>query len=68
MATVQQWHTLDINDAAAALDTDTKGGLSTAEAENRLGEYGTNELTETGRRSRFQILLDQFADIMLLML
>ncbi|MGB3788048.1 MAG: cation-translocating P-type ATPase, partial [Phormidesmis sp.] len=42
--------------------------LSTAEAENRLGEYGTNELTETGRRSRFQILLDQFADIMLLML
>ncbi len=68
MATVQQWHTLDINDAAAALDTDIKGGLSAAEAENRLGEYGTNELVETGGRSRLRILLDQFADIMLLML
>ncbi len=68
MATVQQWHTLDIDDAAAALDTDIKNGLSAAEAENRLGEYGTNELKETGGRSRLQILLDQFADIMLLML
>ena len=68
MATVQQWHTLSIIDTAAALDADTQDGLSAAEAKNRLTEYGTNELIETGRRSRLRILLDQFADIMLLML
>lgn len=68
MATVQQWHTLSIDDAATALDVDTKDGLSVAEAKTRLNSYGTNELVETGKRSRLRILLDQFTDIMLLML
>ncbi|EDX87245.1 ATPase, P-type, HAD superfamily, subfamily IC, putative [Synechococcus sp. PCC 7335] len=68
MTTVQQWHTLSIDDVTAALDTDTSNGLSAEEAKNRLNEYGPNELVETGRRSRLRILLDQFSDIMLLML
>jgi len=72
MATVQQtvkaWHSLEINNALGALTSDAETGLSAAESARRLEEYGTNELVETGGRSRLQILLDQFADVMLLML
>lgn len=63
----QAWHTLDISQSLDALSS-TQNGLSTAEAESRLSEYGPNELKETGGRSRLSILLDQFSDIMLLML
>jgi len=65
---IQHWHTLPIEQALAALDSSAEGGLSAAEAEKRLSEQGLNELKETGGRSRLQILLDQFADVMLLML
>ncbi len=67
-STSQQWHALDIDEAVASLNTNTKDGLSVTEAADRLREHGTNELVEARGRSRFQILLDQFADIMLLML
>lgn len=68
ITTAQQWHSLDIDEAVEALSASTESGLSAAEAKRRLDEYGPNELKETGRRSRWQILLDQFADVMLLML
>ncbi len=68
MSTVQQWHTLGTSEALTALSSSSEKGLSAAEADKRLAEYGTNELKETGGRSRLKILLDQFADVMLLML
>ncbi len=68
MSTDQQWHSLDIDQAVEALSANPESGLSDQEVEQRLAEYGANELKETGRRSRWQILLDQFADVMLLML
>ena len=68
MTTAQPWHSLDIDEAVEALSASTESGLSAAEAERRLDEHGPNELKETGGRSRWQILLDQFADVMLLML
>jgi len=64
----QQWHTLDIDRAVRELKTDADKGLSAEDAKKRLETHGTNELKETGGRSRWQILLDQFADVMLLML
>ncbi len=64
----QPWHSLDIDEAVEALSASRESGLSAAEAERRLNEYGPNELKETGGRSRWQILLDQFTDVMLLML
>ena len=67
MVSVQQWHALDIDKALTELNAQAEG-LSAAEAERRLAEYGPNELRETGGRSRWQILLDQFADVMLMML
>ncbi|MGB3572142.1 MAG: HAD-IC family P-type ATPase, partial [Phormidesmis sp.] len=64
----QQWHTLDIDRAVRELKTDADKGLSAEDAKKRLETHGTNELKESGGRSRWQILLDQFADVMLLML
>ena len=67
-AIARHWHMLDSNEAIAALQSSADTGLCRAEAEQRLADYGLNELIETGGRSRWQILLDQFTDVMLLML
>jgi P-type Ca2+ transporter type 2C len=68
MTTVQHWHSLEIDEAVAALSVSANEGLSTEEAQKRLAETGANELVETGGRGRLEILLDQFADVMLIML
>jgi magnesium-transporting ATPase (P-type) len=46
----QTW-TLMPDQILKALDTPLETGLSQAEAERRLAEYGPNELTEQGLRS-----------------
>ena len=68
MTTVQQWQTFEIGQALTALESNAETGLTAEEAERRQVEYGPNELKETGGRSRLEILVDQFADVMLLML
>ncbi|MEO0646767.1 MAG: cation-translocating P-type ATPase [Cyanobacteria bacterium J06650_10] len=68
MTTVRQWHTLSPNDALQALNSDSEQGLEQTEVALRLAKYGSNELIESGGRHRLQILLDQFADVMLIML
>lgn len=62
------WHTFDIDTTLEKLQVDPATGLSAAEASERLQQYGPNELQETGGRSPWIILLDQFKNIMLLML
>ncbi len=43
-------------------------GLSTAESQKRLVEYGRNELEEGEKRSLFAKFLDQFKDLMIIIL
>jgi P-type Ca2+ transporter type 2C len=62
------WHTLDAEKALLLLDSDRTTGLAAAQIETRVERYGTNELVEVGGRSAFKILLDQFTNIMLVML
>ncbi|MGJ3252902.1 MAG: cation-translocating P-type ATPase [Elainellaceae cyanobacterium] len=62
------WHALDIDKALTALDSDRQNGLTSNDAAERLRRYGLNELDERGGRSRWVIILDQFKNIMLLML
>ena len=62
------WHTLDLEHALARLESDRYQGLTHAEVKARQKVYGLNELEERGGRSTFRILLDQFTNIMLLML
>jgi Ca2+-transporting ATPase len=62
------WHTIDADKALVLLESDRVNGLSQVQVQERLQRYGTNELVESGGRSAFTIFVDQFKNIMLLML
>jgi Ca2+-transporting ATPase len=64
----QSWHTYAVDKTLQLLETDAIEGLAAQEAERRLDHYGANEIEETAGRSSWEILLDQFKNIMLLML
>jgi calcium-translocating P-type ATPase len=53
------WHAVDIETVTAALDA-APGGLSVAEAEDRLARYGPNRIREEKPVSNLVILLHQF--------
>lgn len=62
------WHNLVVEKALELLQSDRAAGLKTPQVKERLQRYGPNELTETGGRTSREILVDQFKNIMLLML
>lgn len=62
------WHALEVDKTLQLLESDRNSGLSTQQVQQRLQQYGLNELEETGGRSAITILIDQFKNIMLLML
>jgi len=62
------WHTLDVEKTLSELDSNAEAGLTSQQVEERLQQYGPNELEETAGRSSWEILLDQFKNIMLVML
>ncbi|MGB5973429.1 MAG: cation-transporting P-type ATPase [Nodosilinea sp.] len=62
------WHTVGTDTALSQLESDASTGLSPQSVIDRRSQYGPNELEETGGRPAWQILLDQFTNIMLLML
>ena len=61
------WHTLTVEECFERL-TSTPRGLSVAEAARRLEEYGPNELQAAGRVSPWTILLDQFKNVLIIIL
>ncbi|MEO0456436.1 MAG: cation-translocating P-type ATPase [Cyanobacteria bacterium P01_A01_bin.114] len=64
----QPWHALSVDEALAQLESHAKQGLSAQQVTQRQARYGPNELKQVGGRSRWRILIDQFTNIMLLML
>ncbi len=62
------WQSLSPDQAIATLNSDRAQGLSQTQVQENLQGYGTNELVETGGRTSFEILVDQFKNIMLIML
>ncbi|MBW4652429.1 MAG: cation-translocating P-type ATPase [Kaiparowitsia implicata GSE-PSE-MK54-09C] len=62
------WHNLPVDKAIALLESDRTQGLSTAEVTERQSRYGPNELKAAAGRSSLAILLDQFKNIMLILL
>jgi Ca2+-transporting ATPase len=64
----QPWHTVEVSQALVDLNSDARRGLSSEEVLQRRQVYGPNELEEVGGRSSWRIFLDQFTNIMLLML
>jgi len=69
METVKKhWHTLEGAQALAGLDSDAAGGLTGAEAARRLEQYGPNALAEGKKKSVLQVFLEQFKDLMVIIL
>ncbi|MDX2100563.1 MAG: cation-transporting P-type ATPase, partial [Leptolyngbyaceae cyanobacterium bins.59] len=62
------WHTLNANEALEVLRSNHQQGLTSQGVAERLERYGPNELQEAAGRSNLTILIDQFKNIMLLML
>src|SRR5215213_3036995 len=61
------WHTLSAAQAFEKLQS-AQGGLSDSEAERRLQEYGPNELQAADRVSPWAILLEQFKNVLIVIL
>ncbi|MBD2177028.1 cation-translocating P-type ATPase [Pseudanabaena sp. FACHB-1998] len=62
------WHTLDADAALSLLKSDSNQGISDQEVAVRFERYGANELVEKAGRSSLKIFIDQFTNIMLIML
>lgn len=62
------WHLKSEDTVEAELNTDISRGLSEAEAKRRLDNYGRNELVERGQISPIVILLNQFRELMVIIL
>ena len=62
------WYQQGIESTIEELNSNSKSGLTTEEAESRLEKYGLNELIEKGTKSPWLILLDQFKDAMVIIL
>ena len=62
-----QWHSKTNEDALSQLQATGKG-LASQEAQLRLAQYGPNELKKKKGHSPLKILLDQFTDILMVIL
>ncbi|NJO75024.1 MAG: cation-translocating P-type ATPase [Leptolyngbyaceae cyanobacterium RM1_406_9] len=62
------WHTLDTQTVLKYLESHLDRGLDRSEVQERIAKFGPNELEERAGRSHWRILLDQFTNIMLIML
>ena len=61
-------HTASPDDVAAGLSTDVSLGLPSAEVAERLRTHGPNRLAESKRRPALLRFLDQFRDLLILIL
>ncbi|MEM3578219.1 MAG: cation-translocating P-type ATPase [Candidatus Bathyarchaeia archaeon] len=61
------WHAMEIEETLKILNT-KETGLSQEEAQKRLAEYGPNELKKEKGISPIRLFLEQFADILIIIL
>ncbi len=67
-AEAKDWHVLTAEQAAQAVTGDLATGLTDGEAATRLARFGPNVLPEAARRTVLRMFLDQFRDILVLVL
>ena len=63
----KQWHSKTTEEAMSELNVTSKG-LTTQEAQERLTQYGPNELKKEKGKSPLKLLLGQFTDILMIIL
>jgi Ca2+-transporting ATPase len=61
-------HVLSFAEVAASLDVDLSQGLSSSEVDTRRAQFGPNQLAESKRRPALLRFLDQFRDVLILIL
>ncbi len=64
----QSWYIYSPQKTLEILETSPQSGLTQESINQRQRHYGPNEIEETAGRSNWEILLDQFTNIMLIML
>ena len=62
-----RWHTLTVEESLERLSS-TRTGLTSSEAAQRLEQFGPNELQTQGRVSPWSILLEQFQNVLIIIL
>ena len=62
------WHTLSVDRALAFLEVQPKQGLSEEETKKRLEQYGPNQLTAAHRTKWWELLLEQFKNVLVVIL
>ncbi len=68
MAETPAWHSRTVEEVVESLGTNPVVGLTKAEAEARLAQYGYNELAERPRPGFLQLLLGQFNNFIVIIL
>ena len=58
------YHKLSVEDCVKELKTNLKSGLTDAEVQKRLKEYGPNELDEEEQTSLWEKIKEQFEDLL----
>lgn len=67
MTEENSWHALEVEEACKRLRTSEKG-LTSAEAEERLHKYGTNELEEEKKASKLSLLIQKIKNPIIIVL
>ncbi len=65
---MSKWFQIESSQVIAAFSGNTGQGLTTAEADRRLGEVGQNQLEAAAKIAPLKIFLAQFSDFMVLVL
>lgn len=64
---MSEWHLADSKEVLVQMKT-SRAGLSAEEAEKRLCEYGENRLKEEKKKTIWQVFLEQFQDLLVIIL
>ena len=64
----EHWHSQPVEAVVERLATHRENGLSTAEAQRRIGQYGRNELRENPSAPMWQLVLDQLRNFVVILL
>jgi P-type Ca2+ transporter type 2C len=64
----KQWIDKSVDDVLQGFDVDAQQGLSDQEVQQRLDKHGRNRLRESETRSAWEILIEQFKSIVVLLL
>jgi len=65
---MSNWHSMEVAQVTKELNTDPDKGLTEDEVKSRLEKYGYNELKKEKKVSGFRIFLNQFKNILIVIL